>query len=61
MTNSKPRQKVELFAFDEPKERWYHHALRRLPGSLLVSFLMMTVVIPGLFFLGMTIYLYSTR
>ncbi|MBC8353299.1 MAG: hypothetical protein H8E66_14975 [Planctomycetes bacterium] len=35
-------------AFDGPKTRWYQHALRRLPVSLLISLVTLALGVPRL-------------
>jgi hypothetical protein len=43
-------------AVDGSKTRWYHYALRRLPVSLLISFVTLFFVVPILLWLGLTVY-----
>ncbi|MFT5524320.1 MAG: hypothetical protein ACI9HK_002272, partial [Pirellulaceae bacterium] len=42
-------------AFEQPRTRWYHYALRRLPLSLLISFLTLFFLIPMLLLVGLTV------
>ena len=42
---TKPRRAWDQIAAD-PKPRWYHYAVRRLPVSLFVSFLTLFFVVP---------------
>ncbi len=36
----------------DPEPAWYRHLLSRLPGSCLVSFIMLAIVIPALLWIG---------
>jgi hypothetical protein len=52
---SKPHQEQHPNVFDDSKTRWYQHALRRFPGSCLISFITLVVAVIMIRF-GLAIY-----
>jgi hypothetical protein len=56
VTDSERQRERHPIAFDDSKARWYHYALRRLPLSLLISFVTLLFGVPILIWLGLTIY-----
>jgi hypothetical protein len=56
MNPTEPKRQWHPFAFDEPHPRWYHYFLRRLPASLLLSFITLFVVVPLLVYAIVAVY-----
>ena len=52
---SELHQQVDPKLFDDLKTRWYQYALRRLPGSCLISFITLAVAAIVLSF-GLAVY-----